>query len=295
METVDRATEFNIATSDTSPERLLPLAEAMMRMHSIPRFSEVPMIHHNSVMEHSLRLRLSCMHMSDYLRKVHGLTLDGAKLDRFSQYHDYPEMLTGDIPTPIKASLSEAEKTSLKETERKAITQIAEAIAPDFVDLFQDDFDELTQKTSNEAQLLDIADKLDGFCEVITDIRCGNDTPEVDQVYANYLKVIKDLDRHPLMTLLKQNPSWGIGIIPSLDEVKALPPIDLNLLNQGKEKFWNRVFDENLPQVYKYWLHATTNPNSLHQGILPAYSDILKEYQMTSEERIKLVFLRERL
>lgn len=150
-----------------------------------------------------------------------GVLLDGRKISRLSLHHDDAEYWTGDIPSPKKAAFTKEDRAKHLREENEAMIQAANKYMPErYRQLYLDDWEELTTKQTPESQIVEIADKWDGLCEVMTDIRCGNSTPEIFEVVQNYQALFEKINKLPLMHLVKQHPFLGLDHIPTVEETK---------------------------------------------------------------------------
>jgi 5'-deoxynucleotidase len=286
------ALDLHLADNDFNPEFIYTKNQWQTDLRGIHRFAEVPMIHNSDLLQHATRVNSLAMTLTSYLIQAHGLKIDGLRVSRMALHHDDAEVITGDIPSDLKASLTPEEVTALKEAEQKAIEHLSERYMPEkYRDLYIRDYEEMAAKTSIEAQIVDIADKWDGFCEVITDIRCGNDTPEINSVMENYGKIAARLNRHPIMKQLQESPLLGFSDNPTSEEVEAYPKINLDLLNgtNGKANFWKTVFDPTLPRFYRTWLEWGSFTDSHGLGIFNRWADILKNNRLSFYGRLALI------
>lgn len=258
----------------------------------IARFSEVPTIHKSTLLDHVSKVDSLSRHMASYLKQSQGINLDLEKLSRFALHHDDAEVITGDIPSPVKAAFTEEQRAEFKYKEDEAMQTLAEKYnTKRYQKQYLDDWKELSAKESHEAQLIEIADKWDGLCETLNDIRCGNDTPEILEVLNNYQKLFERITTLPLVDSIKQNSSFDFSHIPTVKEAQSLSKIDLNLLQEknGKELFWERVFDPTLPNLYKQWLKWSVSQNSNDLGLFSRWTDTLGNFPLSFEDKILLL------
>jgi len=101
-----------------------------------------------------------------------GEEIDAYKMATVAIYHDASEVITGDMPTPVKYH-SDAMKEAYKGVERKAqhelLTLIPEEMRPDFVSvLLEEELPEIYQT------LLKAADRLSALLKCRAELRAGN-------------------------------------------------------------------------------------------------------------------------
>jgi|GEM_PF-6188631 len=292
METYELGRQLTIDDTDSNPEFREGNIKWETDLMRVYRFEQEPMIHNSTLLQHVGRVDTLTALMVSYLSRAYGEELDGYKITRMARNHDNPEVKTGDIPSPVKAAMTPEKKFAHTQLEREITAQQASEYAPKrYRDLYIHDWEEATAKQTPEAQLVDIADKWDGLCEVINDIRCGNDTPEIIEVLKRYIKIIDRIKKYPIMEKLKDNPLFSFEEPITVEGVENLSKIDLNLLNgeNGKVEFWKRVFDPNVPNSYKAWLEWCTHVNAYDLGIFPRYRDMLSQEPLTFDERMNLM------
>ena len=101
-----------------------------------------------------------------YLGKKH----DPARCALVALYHDATEIITGDMPTPVKYKnphLSAAYKALEAETEKKLLDMLPEQLRPEFAPLLSPEPDEAVR-------LVKAADKLSAYIKCIEEEKSGN-------------------------------------------------------------------------------------------------------------------------
>ena len=115
---------------------------------------------------------LAVIHNKLVTNKSAERTLDAHKLATMALYHDATEVITGDMPTPVKYH-SEAMKNAYKGIEHKAqkelLALIPEELQTEFASvLIEDDFSETEQR------LLKAADRLSALLKCRAELKAGN-------------------------------------------------------------------------------------------------------------------------
>ena len=82
-----------------------------------------------------------------------------------AMYHDTPEIITGDMPTPVKYYNSEI-KDVYKDIEKAAEKRLTDMLPADFAALYSPD--------KNTARLVKAADKLSALIKCIEELNMGN-------------------------------------------------------------------------------------------------------------------------
>lgn len=277
--------DFAFALADTTEEAAHKRAAMMNELLRIQRFSAVPeMVHKGDDLRHTFRTEMLASLLGRSCRH-YGMKINPYRIQRLARYHDVLEIVTGDIPTPVKQNLSQVEKEELSSLEDEAAPVLAKLYAPEgYEDVFIADLAEVKKKASLEAQIVDIADKWDALGQVLHDIRCGNTSPEVFQVLQRYRDIFSKLRKYPVFQEMeKHNPDLILKHIPSDEEAKAMSKIRLEDLKQGKDVFWKNVMDPSTPPIYKTWLKAP--PASIYQlDIFPSWREELRAYQPSAQE-----------
>lgn len=288
-----RRQAFFLEDTDHNPEFLEGKLRWESDLRGVYRFAEVPTIHKSTLLDHAVRVNSLALLMSGYLAKRAGIHLDNLKLTHLDHHHDDAEVITGDIPSPVKAAFTPEERDAFRRREDEAMEQLAKRYRPErYQQLYLDDWQEVSAKQTPESQLVDIADKIDGLCETLTDIRCGNNTPEIYEVLTNYQKIFTKINAYRITKQLQGNTGLGQIRVPTREEAEQLPKIDLNLLDEGNgyDAFWQTVFDPKLPDLYQIWLQWTTFRNRSDLGIFSSWQDVLSEYPpLTLPERERLI------
>ena len=86
-----------------------------------------------------------------------------------AMYHDTPEIITGDMPTPVKYYNSEI-KDVYKDIEKAAEKRLTDMLPEDF----KEDFAALYSPDKDTARLVKAADKLSALIKCIEELNMGN-------------------------------------------------------------------------------------------------------------------------
>jgi 5'-deoxynucleotidase len=220
-------------------------------LREVERFQGLPMIHRTTLHDHTTRVRGAALHIASSLQRQ-GTSLDVPKLIRLAQHHDDPEIITGDIPSPVKRAMSTDQRTALKAVEDQAALVLAKRYFPDHLQAkYLADYQEIGAKKTSEAQIVDLADKWEGLSETIHEIRCGNEV--FYPVLENYADIFDGLKIHPLWDVVSSLPQLQLDTIPTPEEASQIPRVSLDLLSQGAEAFRRAALDPNVPAFYNTW------------------------------------------
>ncbi len=94
---------------------------------------------------------------------------DIEKMVLFALYHDMSEILTGDLPTPVKY-YNEDIKNAYKKIENKAEEKITSLLRRDF----KEEFGKLLSLSDNEHKIVKAADKLCAYIKCIDELSASN-------------------------------------------------------------------------------------------------------------------------
>jgi 5'-deoxynucleotidase len=246
-------------------------------LERVLRFDQAEtVIHRNNLHTHMLRVAYLSTDLAKHLLTNYDLKVDPNKTKRLAQYHDDPEVITGDIPTPIKYSMKPHELLELRKAEEEAVRALANRyfginpLSKKRRQYLQDQYD-MTKKETNEARVVNIADKIEGLCETIHEVRCGNQV--FDQILNNYRSFFRSfIPKEPFFELVNADPIYRVTmeIIPTVDEAINLQQIKLADFQTDQDIFWSKVFDKNLPGFYKQWLYVSATKFS-KQSIFPGW------------------------
>lgn len=143
----------------------------MDRMKYIKRWQLMRSIREENIMEHSQQVALLAHALATIRNEEYGGNADILKTVLYALYHETSEVMTGDLPTPIKYynnSLHGAYKALEKSACEKIVATLPDkmqsAIAP-FV---------LADEESEEYKLVKAADRLAAYVKCIEELKSGN-------------------------------------------------------------------------------------------------------------------------
>lgn len=195
----------------------------MQDLSQVKRFREDPMTCQATVYDHTLRVEGLAAYFGEYLER-RGVKVNQEKLLFQARHHDDPEIITGDIISPRKGAMTSDEREELRVAEERAIAILAERYFPEQMRLlYTSRYHEMEAKQSTEAQVVDIADKLDGTLETIRELRAGNE--RFVPIFNRYRGIIRQFQRYPVWGKLYNNPSCNLEEVPSLDDINDMPSI----------------------------------------------------------------------
>ena len=254
----ERDLELSTGSIDSQALRLIKLADlSNINRFDGENFDGARMIHQTTLNTHEARTKALLFQANNALRAA-GVDIDNFRAGYVLGVHDDHEVLTKDIPSPVKLMMSSEEREQLRNQEEAAIRILVERyMLAEFHDLYLELWHEAQAKETPEAQAADIADKWDGVCETLHEIRCSNtDFLEVLERYRSF--ILPRVEKHKVWPAISSHPHIQLDRIPTPGEADQLPKISLGTLRGlGYDAFWKEVFDPKLPEFYKRWMTAT--------------------------------------
>jgi 5'-deoxynucleotidase len=141
------------------------------RMRYIGRWGLMRNSAPENIQEHSHMVAVIAHALAVIRRDVFGQACDPDHCAAMALYHDASEIITGDLPTPIKYHNAQLTR-SYKEVEHlaaeKLVTMLPEELHPAFEELL------LPDEQNGDYQLVKAADKLSAYIKCIEERRTGN-------------------------------------------------------------------------------------------------------------------------
>ena len=142
------------------------------RMRFIQRWALMRNSYTENIQEHSHQVAVLAHALALIRNTYFGGNVDAGKVAVAALYHDAPEILTGDLPTPIKyhsRQISEAYKQVEELACNKLLDTLPDEIRPAFAELL------VGQAHDELYDLVKAADKLSAYIKCIEERRAGND------------------------------------------------------------------------------------------------------------------------
>ena len=141
------------------------------RMRNIRRWGLMRNSFEENLLEHSQMTAVLAHALAVIRRDVFGLDADPDGAAAAALFHDMSEIITGDMPTPVKY-LNEDIRRSYKAVERQAEAQLLQLLPEEL----RAAYGELLQGGSGETrELVKAADKLAAYIKCIEELRAGNE------------------------------------------------------------------------------------------------------------------------
>ena len=144
----------------------------LSRMRFIRRWGLMHSTHVENIQEHSLRVAMIAHALAIIRARLFGGGVSPERLAVLAMYHDASEVLTGDLPRPVKYFDPEIE-TSYRRIERvardKLLEMVPDALRADYAGLVHQE-----EATAGELALVKAADKLCAYMKCLEEIATGN-------------------------------------------------------------------------------------------------------------------------
>ena len=144
----------------------------LFRMKYINRWSLMFNTRTESLSVHTAECALTTHFLCSIGNTYFNKNYDIHKLTTYALYHDATEILTGDLPTPIKYYNSDI-KLAYKNIEAMASTKLLSALPDELKEVYQKYFVQSTL-TNEELSIIKAADKVCAYIKCLTEINSGN-------------------------------------------------------------------------------------------------------------------------
>jgi 5'-deoxynucleotidase len=143
----------------------------LSRMKNIKRWSLMRSVREENIMEHSHQVAVTAHALALINNKMFGKNINVEKVVLYAQYHEVGEVITGDLPTPIKYFNPEI-KAAYKDLELKACERILgmlpESLESEYREYIMPDTD------SEEYKIVKVADRLAAYLKCVEEVKAGN-------------------------------------------------------------------------------------------------------------------------
>ena len=184
----------------------------MDRMKYIKRWSLMRSVREENIMEHSHQVTVIAHALAVTENKLFGGGLDVNKCVLYAMYHECPEVLTGDLPTPIKYfnnSITGAYKDIEGVACDRLLATLPEELAAELAPFVKAD------TSCPEWGVVKAADRLSAYIKCLEERRCGN---------TEFIKAEKSIREDILSRGLKSAEYFMENFIPAfmltLDELE---------------------------------------------------------------------------
>lgn len=148
-----------------------PFFAYLSRMRYINRWGLMRNTFQENIQEHSHMVAVLAHALAVIRRDLFGGDLDPEHAAVLALYHDAPEILTGDLPTPVKyynPEIREAYREVEEVSARRLLSMLPEALRPAYEPLLLED------PESEYHALVKAADKLSAYIKCVEEVKAGN-------------------------------------------------------------------------------------------------------------------------
>ena len=169
------------------------------RMKYIKRWSLMRSTREENIMEHSQQVAVIAHALALLSNKYFGGNVNVEKTVLLAQYHETGEVITGDLPTPIKYFNPEI-RDAYKDLEKNACVKILDMLPEDL----REDYREyvIQDESAEERRLVKFADRLAAYLKCVEEIKAGNS--EFKKAKATIEKELKGARRPEVDYFLKE-------------------------------------------------------------------------------------------
>ena len=184
----------------------------LSRMKYIPRWTLMHNVRTESLYEHTAEVAILAHALAAIENSRFGGHVDAGTCVLLALYHDTAEILTGDLPTPVKyhdANLRDAYKQVEREASERLLHKLPENLRGEYAPL-------LLAEDSVEAKFVKAADKLSALVKCVEELKMGN--REFASARKSTEKALKAMDIAAVDCFIKEFlPAYEL----SLDEQEA--------------------------------------------------------------------------
>jgi len=183
----------------------------MARMKYIRRWGLMRSVREENIQEHSLQTAMIAHMLALIGNKFYDKKYNADSVAGKAMYHEASEIITGDLPTPIKYYNDEI-KSAYKQIENVATQQIFKLLP----DEFKDDFlPVLNIQDKEEKMLVKYADRICAYLKCVEEVNAGNN--EFTDAKESIKKDIDSIDS-PEVKYFMENFAGGFDL--TLDKLR---------------------------------------------------------------------------
>lgn len=144
----------------------------LSRMKYINRWGLMRNTQTENISEHSLQTAIIAHSLALIHNKYLGGNIDANRVAVLAIYHDASEIITGDMPTPVKyfsKEIKEAYERVEKVAKDRLLSMLPEEFKEDFTDIFY-----VSKEEEQLNKLVKAADTLSAYIKCLEELRAGN-------------------------------------------------------------------------------------------------------------------------
>lgn len=187
----------------------------LSRMKYINRWGLMRNTRNENLCEHSLEVAFIAHALGIINNEVYGGNINAERLAILGMYHDVTEIITGDMPTPVKY-YNPVIRNAYKEVEKVAGKQMLSGLSPEI----RDRYESVLIETEEEKELwkyVKAADKISAYIKCLEERKTGNmDFADAEQTI---YKAITDMHMDEVDYFMKEYiPAYMLTLDESGDE-----------------------------------------------------------------------------
>ena len=164
----------------------------IFRMRYIARWALMRNTRTENVEEHSYEVAVLAHALAAIGREVYHRDIDPDRVAAAALFHDAPEIITGDMPTPIKYYNPEL-KNAYQQVETVAQDKLLSMLPPELVSVYEP----LVRESSETVRrYVKAADKLSAYIKCVEEEKAGN--TEFKKAAEQTLAALKEMDMEEL-------------------------------------------------------------------------------------------------
>ena len=143
----------------------------LLRMKYIKRWALMRSTEQENIMEHSWEVAIVAHSLALIKNELFGGNVDEYKTLCLAVYHETSEVVTGDLPTPIKYfnnSINSAYKELERLSSEKLISKLPDELQKRYAEYILDD------PASDEHKLMKVADRICAYIKCVEELKVGN-------------------------------------------------------------------------------------------------------------------------
>ena len=172
------------------------------RMKYIKRWQLMRSVREENIMEHSQQVAMFAHALAVIKNRIYGGNVNAEKAVLYAVYHECAEVMTGDLPTPIKYfdnSIRGAYKNLEEKASLKLLSMLPKELEGDFAASI------IPDAQSEEYAIMKAADRLAAYVKCLEELRCGTNEfakakksieddlhsrnmPEVEYFFKNFIE-----------------------------------------------------------------------------------------------------------
>ncbi|HHV60932.1 MAG TPA: 5'-deoxynucleotidase [Clostridiaceae bacterium] len=185
----------------------------LSRMKYITRWGLMRNTFPENIQEHSLNVAIIAHALAVIRNKMYGGNINEGRVAVLAMYHDCNEIITGDMPTPIKyhnPEISKAYKNVEEVSKRKLLSMLPDELVDSYESILFQSEGEYEYK-----RIVKAADRIAAYIKCLEEIKAGNN--EFKKAGEAILKTIREIDL-PEVAYFMENfiPSYCL----TLDELE---------------------------------------------------------------------------